>query len=73
MSVTLEDAIDLLRRLPPDRQAELAEAVVAVAAIPWPYSPEDHAAIDEGLADAEAGRFVSEEDIRETLARFGRR
>lgn len=73
MSETLEDAIALLRRMPPDRQAELAEAVMAVAAAPRTYSAQEHAAIDEGLADAEAGRFASDKDFRETLARFGRR
>jgi len=72
MSATLEDAIALIRRMPPDRQAELAEAVMAVAAAPHAYSAQEHVATNEGLVDAEAGRVVSDADFRETLARFGR-
>lgn len=71
MESTVEKAVAALRQLPAERQEELAAAVVAIATLPSrPYSSAEQAAIDEGLADAEAGRFVSDDDLRATWARF---
>lgn len=71
MESTIKQAVAALEQLPEDRQAELAAAVVALAAAPaHRYSDAENAAIDEGLADAEAGRFVTEEELQATLARF---
>ncbi len=73
MDGAVEKAVAALRSLPPERQEELAAAVIAVASAPSrPYSPEENAAIDEGLADAEAGRFVDDAELRRTLDRFGK-
>lgn len=71
MEDMLEKAITALRVLPPERREELASAVVAAAGAPGPtYTDAEHAAIDEGLADADAGRFVSDDVLAATFARF---
>ena len=67
----MEKAIQAIRRLPADRQDELAEAMLAAAETPpVEYSAEQLAAIDEGMADADAGRFASDEDVKSLFARF---
>lgn len=71
MENTLEKAVAALRSLPPERQEELAAAVVAAAnAQVRPYTVAENAAIDEGLADADAGRFVTDDQLAATFARF---
>ncbi len=71
MSSKLEQALDALRKLPEERQDELAEALYLGAQT----TTENHtaaqlAAIDEGIADAEAGRFASDQEVAVLLARF---
>lgn len=71
MESTVEKAVAALRKLPAERQEELAAAVVAIATLPnRSYSPDEQTAIDEGLADADAGRFVTDDDLQATWARF---
>ena len=71
MTKMMEKAIKAIRGLPEDRQDELAEAMLAVAEMPaGGYSAEQLAAIDEGIADAQAGRFASDEDVERLFARY---
>ena len=71
MTKLMEKAIQALRGLPADRQDEIAEAMLAVAQTPAvEYSAAQLAAIDEGIADADAGRFAPDEDVRRLFARF---
>ena len=65
MTKLLEEAIDAVRKLPVDRQNELAEALSVAARMTRPrvYSDEQIAAIDEGIANADAGRFVSDAEL----------
>jgi len=62
----LEDAIEKVRRLPEDQHAHVAEVLEQIAAAgrdPF-VVPESHrAAVLEGLAEAERGEYVSDEDM----------
>jgi len=66
MTKVLEDAIEKVRRLPEDQQAYVAEILEQIAAAgsdPF-VVPESHrAAVFEGLAEAERGEYVSDEEM----------
>lgn len=66
MTKVLEDAIEKVRRLPDDQHAHIAELLEQIAAFGiHPFVvPESHrAAVLQGLAEAERGEFVSDEDM----------
>ena len=66
MTKVLEDAIEKVRRLPEDQQAYIAEVLEQIAAAGGdPFVvPESHrAAVLEGLAEAERGEYVSDEEM----------
>jgi predicted transcriptional regulator len=73
MADTLAKFIERARTWP---QAAQEEAVAALQAIeeeirrPYALSDDDREVIDRGLADAEAGRFVPEEEVARLFARF---
>jgi predicted transcriptional regulator len=66
MMKVFEDAIEKVRRLPEDRQAyaaDILEQIAAAGGDPF-VVPESHrAAVLEGLAEAERGEFVSDEEM----------
>jgi predicted transcriptional regulator len=66
MTKVLEDAIEKVRRLPEERHAhvaEILEQIVAFGNDPF-IVPETHrAAVLQGLAEAERGEYVSDEDM----------
>ncbi len=67
----MEKAIDALKKLPEERQKELAGYILDLAdQTPVKLTDVERAAIDAGIADADAGRFASEEDYQQTLARL---
>ena len=65
MIKALEDAIKKIRRLPPERQADAAAALerIAKAGPTYTLSAEELDLIDEGIADADAGRTVPDEEM----------
>jgi len=66
MTKLLEQAIAKLRELPEEAQDALAVALLSVAEDAAPDVPLDdatRAAIQEGLAQAERGEFVPDEEI----------
>ena len=66
MTKVLEDAIEKVRRLPEDQHAHVAEILEQIAAAGSDafIVPESHrAAVLEGLAEAERGEYVSDEDM----------
>lgn len=63
MTTIVDKAIDALRSLPEDRQRELAESVIAAAEDTEELTAAEQAAVDEGLAQAKAGEFVSDEEV----------
>lgn len=66
MTKVLEEAIEKVRRLPEDRHADVAEIleqIVASGSEPF-IVPESHrAAVLQGLAEAERGEYVSDNDM----------
>ncbi len=71
MTMKLDQAFDKLRQLPQERQDEWAEFISeAELDAPTSYTADQLAAIDEGIADAKAGRFASDEEVQTLFARF---
>ena len=71
MTKLLEQAIEALRKLPPQRQDELAEVITMVAGEQATQHTEAQlATIDEGIADADAGRFVSDIEVSALFAKY---
>ena len=72
MIKALETAIAQIKDLPPDRQAYAALVLKQIAAndsAPFEVPVEHHAAVLEGLAQAERGDFASDADIERALRR----
>lgn len=66
MTKALEDAIEKVRRLPEDRQvyvAEILEQIAAAGSDSFVVPKSHRAAVLEGLAEAEQGDFVSDEEM----------
>jgi hypothetical protein len=74
MTRLLEQAVETLRVLPDAMQDELAHVLLQLAGVDQPVirlTPEEDAALDESLAEAERGEFASDEDIRAIWAKHG--
>lgn len=74
MTKMLEEAIKKVRELPEAEQNEAAEILLSVAAknaAPIVLDEETSAAVAEGLAQAERGEFVSDEDMAAFFKRHG--
>lgn len=74
MTKLLEAAMQAVRHLPPEAQDEIARLIIECAANqgePEPIAPEDLAAVLEGLVDARAGRFATEQEVVAAFRRFG--
>ena len=71
MSSKIDQAIEAVRKLPRERQDEIADILSALSA-EVPSTPELLAAIDEGIADADAGRFADPALVDGLFARFRR-
>jgi hypothetical protein len=69
MTQLLEQAIARIRTLPPKRQDEIAEAVLAAATESHVYTPAQIAAMEEGYAQAERGEFVPESEVAAFFAK----
>jgi predicted transcriptional regulator len=66
MTDLLERAVEKLRSLPPDRQNEIAELLFVLAAQEpgaYEFSDEQLAKIKKGLAEADAGDFLSNDEV----------
>jgi len=75
MTKLLERAVELVRRLPPNTQDEIAEAMlnlVAGDAEPEEIDPAHLPAVLEGLEQARRGEFTSDEEVEALFRRFGR-
>lgn len=73
MNQRLAAAIEGIRRLPEERQAEIADflEVLLAQAEPFPeWTEEQIEQVQQGVADADAGRFASKEEVAELFGRF---
>ena len=69
---TIDDAIDALRKLPPDRQRELAGYIFHLATDerePEDIDPADLPSVLEGLEQANGRQFASSDRVAELLGR----
>ena len=74
MTKLLERAIQKVRELPPKEQDALANALLSLTGEETAVihlDPETRMAIEEGLAQAERGEFVSDDIIAESDKRHG--
>ena len=74
MTKVLDDAIEKVRRLPEDRQvyvAEILEQIAAAGSGPFVVPDSHRAAVLEGLAEAERGEFVSDEEMAALWTKCG--
>ncbi len=71
MTSKIDQAIEDVRKLPKERQDEIADILSAMTA-EVPTTPELLAAVDEGIEDADAGRFADPSAIEALFARFRR-
>ena len=72
MIKALEDAIEKTRALPPERQADAADAlerIVTASRVPYILSEEERALVEEGLADLDAGNIVPDQEMAKFWAR----
>jgi predicted transcriptional regulator len=74
MTKVLEGAIEKVRRLPEGRHAHVAEILEQIAAFgSEPFIvPESHrAAVRQGLAEADRGEYVNDEDMADLWKKCG--
>jgi predicted transcriptional regulator len=74
MTKLLESAIEAARRLSPQEQDAIAEAIMQLAgdrSSIAPLSPDERDAIDRSKAAAARGEFASEDDVSAVWAKYG--
>ena len=73
MTKLLEQALEAVRRLPPDDQDEIARAILSLAGDqgdPEPIDPAHLADVLEGLAQAKRRQFATDADVEAAFSRF---
>jgi hypothetical protein len=75
MTKLFEQAIESVRRLPPDAQDEIGRLVLHLAGDEAPppiqLTPAEDASFDESFAQAERGEFAPEQEMRAIWAKHG--
>jgi predicted transcriptional regulator len=74
MTDLMERALAAIGRWPASRQNEAAEMLLALDRLGATYdaTPDELAAIDEALAQAERGEFANDADVEAAFRRFRR-
>ena len=77
MTKLLEKAIEAVRELPPAEQDAIAHTMLGLASLendepPEDIDPADLPSVLEGLADAQAGRFATPEEVEAAFRRFNK-
>ena len=70
MTTHLEQAIATVHSLPATQQDELADFLTAATHPQFEYSPEQQAKIEESIAQADAGQFVSDDQVEQIFVRY---
>jgi predicted transcriptional regulator len=73
MTKLLEQALEAVRRLPPESQDEIARTILRLAAGEAEAEPIDPAhlpAVLEGLAQAKRGEFATDAEVEAAFRRF---
>jgi hypothetical protein len=74
MTKLLDQALEAVRKLPPDTQDDIARVVLQLAcddAAPVMLSPEERNAISVSKAAADRGEFATDEQVRAVWAKHG--
>ena len=75
MTKLLDEAVEVVRRLPSDEQDDIARAIMQLAGsdlhAPVVLSPEEREAIARSRAAADRGEFATEEQVRAVWAKHG--
>jgi hypothetical protein len=74
MTKLLEQAVEIVRGLPPEIQDELARMLLQLAGEDQPVlqlSAEESASFDKSLAQADRGEFATDEQVRAIWAKHG--
>jgi predicted transcriptional regulator len=75
MTKLLDQAVEVVRGLPPDAQDDIARILLQLAAsedaTPVALSPEERAAVEASQAAAERGEFATDEQVRALWAKHG--
>lgn len=72
MTKLLEQAVETVRGLPPEIQDELARMLLRLAGEDQPVfqlSAEEESSFDESLAQADRGKFATDEQVRAIWAK----
>jgi DNA-binding transcriptional regulator YdaS (Cro superfamily) len=75
MTKLLEQAVEAVRRLPPESQDEIARAILRLATVdgePDPVDPAHLSAVLKGLAQAKRSEFSADEEVEAAFRRFDR-
>ncbi len=75
MTKLLEQALEAVRRLPPDTQDEIARAMLNLAGDegqPEEIGPAHLPAVLEGLAQAKRRQFATDDEVEAAFRRFDR-
>jgi hypothetical protein len=73
MTRLLEQAVETVRRLPPEMQDDLARMLLQLAGqdqSSFQLSAEEEASFDESLLQADRGEFASDEQVRAIWAKY---
>jgi hypothetical protein len=73
MTKLLDQALEVVRRLSPDDQDDIARIIIQIARPeqPVPLSPEERAAISRSQAAAARGEFATDEQVRAVWNKHG--
>ena len=75
MTKLLDQAIEVVRRLPPGDQDDIARAIIQLAgaddAPPVPLTPDERHAVARSKAAAARGEFAADEEVRAVWAKHG--
>jgi predicted transcriptional regulator len=73
MTELLEKAVEVVRRLAPEAQDDIARVMLRLTGQeeePEPIEPDDVSAVLEGLAHAERGEFAGDAEVEAAFRRF---
>ena len=74
MTKLFEHAVETVRSLPAETQDELARLLLQLAGEDQPVvllTPEEEAALEESMQQAERGEFATDEEVRAIWAKYG--
>jgi hypothetical protein len=74
MTRLLEQAVQAVSALPDEVQDDLARILLQLAGVeqpPYELTPEEAADLDASLAEAEQGKFATDEEVRAVWAKHG--